>query len=220
MKIQSICKVIDHTLLKPEASKEDIENLCKEALKFEFASVCINPCNVKLAYEYLKDTNVKVCTVIGFPLGANKSEVKSFEAIEAVKDGAKEIDMVINIGSLKKGDYDYVKKDIKSVVHAVKGKALVKVIIENCLLEENEKIKACLLAKEAGADFVKTSTGFSKYGATVEDVKIMRKTVGEEMGVKAAGGIHTYEEALAMIKAGASRIGASASIDICNGAKQ
>ena len=209
-----IGSIIDHTDLKPEAKDEDIKKLCEEADLYKFASVCINPCYVKTARECLKNSKVKVCTVIGFPLGANTTEVKAFEAKCAVNDGADEVDMVINIGKLKAKEYDYVKNDIKAVVDAVYGKALVKVIIEACLLDDEEKVKACEAAAEAKADFVKTSTGFSKWGAKASDVELMRKTVGDKMGVKAAGGIHSFEDAASMVEAGANRIGASASLKI------
>lgn len=217
MKREEIAKVIDHTLLKPEASEAQVRRVCEEALEYGFASVCINPCHVSLVSKLLKGSSVKVCTVIGFPLGANTSKVKAFEASEAVKEGAEEVDMVINIGKLKDKDYDYVRNDIKAVVDAVKGKAITKVIIETCLLTDEEKIAACKLSKEAGADFVKTSTGFSKGGAAAADVKLMRETVGENMGVKASGGIRSYEDFIKMIEAGASRVGASASAQICEG---
>ncbi len=216
---KQLAKMIDHTLLKPEATEEMIKKVCKEALDYNFASVCINPGNVKLVSELLKGSDVKVCTVIGFPLGANTSEVKAFETEDAIKNGAQEVDMVINIGKLKAKDYDYVKKDIEAVVNAAKGKALTKVIIETCLLTDEEKIAVCKLCKEAGADYVKTSTGFSTGGSTPEDVKLMRDTVGKDMGVKASGGVRSYEDALKVIEAGASRIGASASIAICEGTK-
>lgn len=209
----AIASYIDHTLLKPEATREQIVKLCAEAREYEFASVCVNPANVKTAFAELVGTPVKVCTVIGFPLGASSSFVKAVETRDAVASGADEIDMVINIGALKAKDYDLVLRDIKAVVEAAGGN-LVKVIIETCLLTDEEKVKACELSKEAGADFVKTSTGFSKGGATVEDIALMRKTVGTEMGVKASGGIRDYETAKAMIEAGASRIGASAGIAI------
>lgn len=211
---KKIASMIDHTLLKPEATSGDIERLCAEAVKYGFASVCINPCHVKKAQELLKCSSVKTCTVIGFPLGANTTEVKVFEAVKAVEDGADEVDMVINVGALKEKDYDYVYNDIKRLVDAVSNKALVKVILETCLLTDEEKIKACEIAKRAGADFVKTSTGFNKGGATVHDVELMRKTVGQDMGVKASGGVRTYEAAVNMINAGATRIGASASVKI------
>lgn len=219
MEKKDIAKIIDHTILKPEASVDAVEKICKEALEHKFASVCINPCHVALCSKLLKDSSVKVCTVIGFPLGATTKEVKVFETKNAIDNGAEEVDMVINIGALKDKNYDYVKEDIKSVVEAAKGKALTKVIIETCLLTDDEKIIACKLSKEAGADFVKTSTGFSKGGATKEDVKLMRDTVGVNMGVKASGGVRSTEDALNVIEAGASRIGASASISICEGTK-
>ena len=215
MNKNELAGMIDHTLLKPEAQKNALEKLCKEAIQYNFASVCINPCNVAFAAEMLKKSKVKVCTVIGFPLGAASTAVKAFETEDAIKNGAQEVDMVINIGRLKDRDYEYVKNDIKAVVDAAKGKALTKVIIETCLLTDEEKVTACKLSKEAGANFVKTSTGFSTGGATVSDVKLMRETVGKEMGVKASGGVRTYEDSIAMVEAGASRIGASASIKIC-----
>jgi deoxyribose-phosphate aldolase len=210
-----IARIIDHTILKPEASEDAVKRICEEALKYKFASVCINPTNVELAAELLKNSEVRVCTVIGFPLGANTTEVKAFETEDAIKKGAQEVDMVINIGKLKSGQYDYVKNDIKAVVKAAKGKALTKVIIETCLLNNEEKKLVCKMAKEVGADFVKTSTGFSSGGATSEDVKLMRDTVGMDMGVKASGGIRNRKDAENVIKAGASRIGASASVAIC-----
>jgi deoxyribose-phosphate aldolase len=210
-------RMIDHTLLKPEATKEQIVKLAEEAKTYHFASVCVNPTWVKTAYEILKDTDVKVCTVIGFPLGATTPEVKAFETKNAIENGATEVDMVINIGALKSGDDELVEKDIRAVVEAAKGKALVKVIIETCLLTDEEKVRACQLAVKAGADFVKTSTGFSTGGATVEDVALMRKTVGPNVGVKASGGIRSAEDLLAMEKAGANRIGASAGVQIING---
>lgn len=217
MRKEEIAKMIDHTLLKPEATVEQIKTLCEEARQYGFASVCVNPVHVALAYELLKDSQVKVCTVIGFPLGANTTAVKAFEASEAIKEGAEEVDMVINVGKLKDKNLEYVKNDIKAVVDAAKGKALTKVILETCLLTDDEKVTACKLAKEAGADFVKTSTGFNKGGATAEDIKLMRETVGTEMGVKASGGVRSSADAIQMINAGASRIGASASIAICEG---
>lgn len=219
MEKRDIAKIIDHTILKPEASVEAVEKICKEALEHKFASVCINPCHVALCSKLLKDSSVKVCTVIGFPLGATTKEVKVFETKNAIDNGAEEVDMVINIGALKDKNYDYVKEDIKAVVEAARGKALSKVIIETCLLTDDEKIIACKLSKEAGADFVKTSTGFSTGGATKDDVKLMRDTVGLDMGVKASGGVRSTEDALNVIEAGASRIGASASISICEGTK-
>lgn len=209
-----IASIIDHTVLKAEAQPDEIIKICGEAKQHKFASVCINPCYVSLAAEELKGSSVKVCTVIGFPLGASSSEVKAFEAQKAIEEGATEVDMVINIGMLKAGKLDYVKKDIEAVVNASKGKALLKVILETCLLTDEEKITACKLSKEAGADFVKTSTGFSKWGAKAEDIKLMRETVGPEMGVKASGGVRELSDAVQMIEAGATRIGASASIKI------
>ena len=217
MENKNIASIIDHTILKADATKEAVEKICKEAIEYKFASVCINPANIALCAELLKGSGVKVCTVIGFPLGANTSEVKAFETKDAIEKGANEVDMVINIGKLKDKDYDYVKKDIEAVVEAAKGKALTKVIIETCLLTDEEKVKACELAKEAGADFVKTSTGFSTGGSTPEDIKLMRETVGPEMGVKASGGVRSLKDAKAVIENGATRIGASASVAICNG---
>ena len=215
MNQRELARMIDHTLLKQEATKEQIEKLCKEALEYNFASVCVNPTNIELAAKILKNSAVKVCTVIGFPLGANTTKVKIFETKDAIENGATEVDMVINIGKLKEKDYEYVKKDIEAVVNEAKEKALTKVIIETCLLTDEEKVMACKIAKEAKADFVKTSTGFSTGGATPSDLKLMRKTVGDSMGVKASGGIRTLDDALEAIKSGANRIGASASIKIC-----
>ena len=209
-------KYIDHTLLKPDASQEQIETLIEEAKKYDFASVCVNPTWVNFAAQALKATDVKVCTVIGFPLGANTPELKAFETSDAIQNGANEVDMVINIGALKSRNFDLVERDIRAVVEAAKG-TLVKVIIETCLLTDDEKVKACQIAQKAGADFVKTSTGFSTGGATVEDVALMRKTVGPNMGVKASGGARSYEDALAFIKAGATRIGASSGVAIMEG---
>ncbi|HEM4017198.1 TPA: deoxyribose-phosphate aldolase [Streptococcus suis] len=211
-------KYIDHTILKPETTQEQVEKILAEAKEYDFASVCINPTWVALAAESLKDSDVKVCTVIGFPLGANTPAVKAFETKDAISNGADEIDMVINIGALKTGNYDLVLEDIKAVV-AASGDKLVKVIIEACLLTDDEKVKACQLSQEAGADYVKTSTGFSTGGATVADVALMRKTVGPDMGVKASGGARSYEDAIAFIEAGASRIGASSGVAIMNGAQ-
>lgn len=210
----NINKLIDHTALKPNTNKESILKLIAEAKTYDFASVCVNPCWVALAHQELKNTDVKVCTVIGFPLGANTTEVKVFETKDAIEKGAQEIDMVINIAMLKDKEYDYVENEIHQIVEAAKDKAIVKVIIETCLLTDEEKIKACELSQKAGADFVKTSTGFATGGATVHDIALMRKTVGAEMGVKASGGVHTYEEALAMVEAGATRIGASAGVKL------
>ncbi|HAP4789229.1 Deoxyribose-phosphate aldolase [Enterococcus faecalis] len=211
-------RMIDHTILKPEATEAAVQKIIDEAKEYNFFSVCINPCWVAFASEQLADTDVAVCTVIGFPLGANTPEVKAYEADDAIKNGANEVDMVINIGALKSQQYDHVRQDIQGVVDAAKGKALVKVIIETALLTDEEKVKACELAKEAGADFVKTSTGFSTGGAKVADIRLMRETVGPDMGVKASGGVHNAEEALAMIEAGATRIGASTGVAIVSGA--
>ncbi|HFI0425064.1 TPA: deoxyribose-phosphate aldolase [Streptococcus suis] len=211
-------KFIDHTVLKPETTKEQVAKVLEEAKEYDFASVCINPTWVSFAAEGLKGTDVKVCTVIGFPLGANTPAVKAFETKDAIENGADEIDMVINIGALKDKNYDLVLEDIKAVVEA-SGDKLVKVIIETCLLTDEEKEKACELSKEAGADFVKTSTGFSTGGATVADVALMRKTVGPDMGVKASGGARSYEDAIAFIEAGATRIGASSGVAIMKGEK-
>lgn len=213
----SLAQMIDHTLLKANATKAEIQKLSEEAKEYSFASVCVNPTWVKTAAEILKDTPVKVCTVIGFPLGANTSEVKAFEAKNAIENGATEVDMVINIGALKDKQYDIVEEDIKAVVEAAKGKALTKVIIETCLLTDEEKEIACQLSVKAGADFVKTSTGFSTGGATTEDVALMRKVVGPTIGVKASGGVRSLEDAENMVKAGATRIGASSGVAIVNG---
>jgi deoxyribose-phosphate aldolase len=213
-----IAGMIDHTLLKPDATADQIAQLCYEARKFKFASVCINPTHVKLCAELLQGTQVRVCTVIGFPLGASSPEVKAFEAQTALEDGATEIDMVLNIGALKAGDLTLVARDIHEVVrvgHA--ADAIVKVIIETSLLNDEEKVTACLLAKEAGADFVKTSTGFSGGGATVDDVNLMRRVVGPDMGVKASGGVRDFEDAQNMVQAGATRLGASAGVKIVQG---
>ncbi len=212
--ISQLNKYIDHTLLKPDASEEQIKQLCADAVKHDFMSVCVNPSRVKKAAELLQGTDVKVCTVIGFPLGASTTETKIFEAKQAVADGAEEVDMVINIGALKDKNYDLVAEDIKGVYEAVKDKAILKVIIETCLLTDEEKIKACEIAKNIGVGFVKTSTGFSGGGATVEDVALMRKTVGDAVGVKASGGIRTYEDAVKMIEAGATRLGSSSGVKI------
>ena len=217
MKIQDY---IDHTLLKPEATKEQVRTLCIEAKEYEFSSVCVNPFYTSLVSKELEGSEVKTCVVIGFPLGATASQVKTFEAETAARAGAQEVDMVINIGALKDTDYDVVEEDIKAVVDAVKGKALVKVIIETCLLTDEEKAKACELATKTGAHFVKTSTGFSTGGATLGDVALMRKTVGNKAGVKASGGIRDYKTALAMIEAGATRIGTSSGVKIMEEAAQ
>lgn len=214
-----IAKYIDHTILKPEATVEDVKKLCKEAKEYNFASVCVNGCYAKLVSTELMGTDVKTCVVVGFPLGAMTKEAKAFETNQAIENGATEIDMVINVGALKDKNYSLLKEDIEAVVNAAKGKALVKVIIETCLLSDEEKVKACEIAKEAKADFVKTSTGFSNGGATKEDIALMRKTVGPDLGVKASGGVRDFKTAMDMINAGASRIGASASISIVSESK-
>lgn len=219
MNKKDLARMIDHTILKADATEMEVEKLCTEALEYNFASVCINPSMVEKAANMLKGSDVKVCTVIGFPLGATTTEVKAFETEDVIKKGATEVDMVINIGKLKEGNIEYVKKDIEAVVNAAKGKALTKVIIETCLLTDEEKVTACKLSKEAGVDFVKTSTGFSTGGATASDIKLMRETVGPDLGVKASGGVRSLEDAMAMIENGATRIGASASIAICEGTK-
>lgn len=208
---------IDHTILKPDTRKAEIIELCAEAKMYSFASVCINPTWVKTAAVALEGSPVKVCTVIGFPLGASTTEVKVFETENAIQNGATEIDMVINIGGLRDGDDELVKQDITAVVNAAKGKAIVKVIIETSLLTDVEKRTACELAVVAGADFVKTSTGFSTGGATVADVRLMRAVVGPEMGVKASGGVRSFEDMQKMIEAGATRIGASSGVQIMKG---
>jgi len=215
-----IASMIEHTILKANATEEEVKKVCEEAIEYGFATVCVNPCYVLLAVDLLKDTKVGVTTVIGFPLGANSTETKVFEAVEAVEDGATDVDMVINVGALKDKKYDYVLYDIKEVVDAVDKRAIVKVIIETCLLTDEEKVKVCEIAKNAGADFVKTSTGFSTGGATVSDIKLMRDTVGSEMGVKASGAVRTREDAIKVIEAGATRIGASASIKIVTDDKE
>lgn len=212
-----MAKYIDHTYLKPEAKVDDIRKICDEAKKFHAASVCVNPSYIQYVAGQLEGSGVTPCCVIAFPLGACTPEAKAFEAADAATKGAKEIDMVINIGAVKSGDWMLVKRDIEGVVNAVKGRALVKVIIECCLLTDEEKVKACTVAKLAGAHFVKTSTGFSTGGATVEDVRLMRETVGPEMGVKASGGVRTYTDAVNMIQAGANRIGASSTGKIVAG---
>ncbi len=213
---EKIASYIDHTLLKPEATREQIITLCHEAMKYKFYSVCINPSYVKTAVDQLKGSDVKVCAVVGFPLGATTSAVKAFEAKEAVENGAAEIDMVIHVGALKGGDSKYVLKDIIAVVEAAGGNT-VKVIIETGLLNDEEKKKACLLAKEAGARFVKTSTGFGAGGATLTDIQLMRETVGPGFGVKASGGVRTHQATKEMIQAGATRIGTSSGIAIVEG---
>ena len=202
-----IAKMIDHTMLKADATTETIKKYCSEAKEYGFASVCVNTCHVPLVAEELKGSDVKVCCVVGFPLGAMSTAAKAFEAKTAVQEGADEVDMVINVGGMKDGNYEMVKSDIKAVVDASEGRT-VKVIIETCLLTKDEIVKACELSVEAGADFVKTSTGFSTGGALVEDVALMKKTVGDRAKVKASGGIRTYEQAMELINAGAERIGA------------
>ena len=210
-------KMIDHTILKPEATKEEVKKLCNEAVRYGFHSVCVNSSYVYYCAQLLKDTDVKVCTVVGFPLGAMSTDGKVGETLAAVEDGAEEIDMVIHIGMIKSGDWKYVKEDVASVVEAAGDRAIVKVILETCLLTEEEKIQACRICKEAGADFVKTSTGFSRGGATVADVELMRRTVGPVMGVEASGGIRTAAKAEEMAEAGADRLGTSSGIAIVEG---
>ncbi|MBQ8596899.1 MAG: deoxyribose-phosphate aldolase [Lachnospiraceae bacterium] len=207
-------KLFDHTILKADAGKAAVKKVCEEAVEYGFMSVCVNGYYTSYVAELLAGSDVKVCTVVGFPLGQMATRAKAMEAKMAVEDGADEVDMVINVGALKDGDYDLVLADIKAVKEAC-GQALLKVIIETCLLTDEEKVKACELSKEAGADFVKTSTGFSTGGATPEDVALMRKTVGEELGVKASGGIRDKETAQKMVEAGASRLGTSATVVIC-----
>lgn len=206
-------KLIDHTCLKQNATKEDIIKLCNEAKEFDFMSVCVNPDYVELCSSLLKGSDVKVCTVIGFPLGANTTEVKTLETVDAIKNGADEIDMVINVSWIKNKQFDLVLKEIKALRGVSQGKIL-KVILETCLLEDEEIVKACELSKEAGADYVKTSTGFSTGGATVHAVELMRKTVGPDMGVKASGGVRSHEDLVAMVEAGATRIGTSSGCKI------
>ncbi|RDY28569.1 deoxyribose-phosphate aldolase [Romboutsia weinsteinii] len=215
-----IANMIDHTILKAFTTKEEVVKICSEAKEHGFFSVCINPTHIQLAKKELEGSDVKVCTVIGFPLGANTPEVKAFETKDAIAKGADEVDMVINIGALKDKNYDLVFEDIKAVVDAADKKALVKVIIETCYLTDEEKIKACEVAVKAGTDYVKTSTGFGTGGSTPADIKIMRDTVGSEIGVKASGGVRCEKDAIAVIEAGASRIGASASIAIANGSDE
>lgn len=214
---QNVAGLIDHTLLKADATKDQITVICTEAKEHHFASVCVNPTWVKYSSEQLQGSDVKVCTVIGFPLGANTPETKAFEVKNAIENGAHEVDMVINIGALKDKDDELVERDIRAVVAAATGKALTKVIIETSLLTEEEKIRACEIAVKAGADFVKTSTGFSTGGATPEDIALMRKTVGPDLGVKASGGVRNTEDANKVIEAGATRIGASAGVSIIKG---
>lgn len=212
--------IIDHTILNPQATLEDVDNLCKEAAECGFCSVCVNSSFVYYCAEKLKNTHIKVCSVVGFPLGAMSTDGKAAETKAAVRDGADEIDMVVHIGMIKSGNWEYVKEDIAAVVAAAGEGVIVKVILEMCLLSEEEKIRACEICKEAGADFVKTSTGFSTGGASVEDVRLMRKTVGAEMGVKAAGGIRTIEDVKTMVEAGADRIGTSAGVAIIHSEKE
>lgn len=210
--------MIDHTILKPEATQDQIAQLCFEARKYGFASVCVNPTNVKMCASLLQGTDIDICTVVGFPLGATPTDVKVFETQQAIREGATEVDMVMNVGALKSRDYELVRQDIASVARACHaGNAILKVIIEAALLTDEEKVVACQLSKVAGADFVKTSTGFGPGGATPEDVALMRRVVGPSIGVKAAGGIKTFEDAQRMIAAGASRLGASASVKIVQG---
>jgi deoxyribose-phosphate aldolase len=221
LKPSELARFFDHTLLKPEATRAQVEALCQEAIRYGFYAVCVNPSYVALAASILKGTGVKVCSVVGFPLGATLPEVKAFEAEKVIAMGAEEVDMVMNIGAMKSGDYTLVRDDIAKVVEvAHSGRALVKVILETALLTPEEKTKACQLALEAGADFVKTSTGFGPGGATVEDVRLMRAVVGDKIGVKAAGGISSLDQALAMIEAGANRIGASRSVKIIQEAEE
>ena len=215
----NIAKTIDHTILKPNVTDAEVIKVCDEAKEYGFFSVCVNPYFVPLVAEQLKGSDVKVTSVIGFPLGASTTFIKAAEAKKAVEEGANEIDMVINVSALKDKKYDFVQADIAAVVDAIKGKAILKVILETCLLTKDEIVKACELSKAAGAQFVKTSTGFSTGGATVEDVKLMKDTVGDALEVKASGGVRDYETAMKVIEAGATRIGASASVDIANNSK-
>ena len=215
-----MAKYIDHTYLKPEASVNEIHKICDEAKKYHCASVCVNPSYIQYVAQQLEGSGVTPCCVIAFPFGTSTPEAKAFEASDAASKGAREIDMVINVGAIKSGDWLLVKRDIEGVVNAVKGRAKVKVIIEACLLTDEEKVKACTVAKLAGAAFVKTSTGYSTGGATVEDVRLMRETVGPEMGVKASGGVRTYDDAIAMLKAGANRLGCSSTMKIVSGVKE
>lgn len=215
-----MAKYIDHTYLKPEASVNEIRKICDEAKKYHCASVCVNPSYIQYVAQQLEGSGVTPCCVIAFPFGTSTPEAKAFEASDAASKGAREIDMVINVGAIKSGDWLLVKRDIEGVVNAVKGRAKVKVIIEACLLTDEEKVKACTVAKLAGAAFVKTSTGYSTGGATVEDVRLMRETVGPEMGVKASGGVRTYDDVVAMLKAGANRLGCSSTMKIVSGVKE
>lgn len=215
----NIAAMIDHTILKADATLDQVEKVCNEAIEYKFASVCVNSCFASKVSNMLRGSGVKTCCVVGFPLGAMSIKAKAEETKDVIDNGATEVDMVINVGATKSGDWDYVKRDIEGVVNAAKGKALVKVIIEACLLTEEEKVKVCTISKIAGADFVKTSTGFSTSGATVEDISLMRLVVGPEMGVKASGGVKDYKAAMAMVKAGASRIGTSSGISIVKNEK-
>ncbi|MDQ0655859.1 deoxyribose-phosphate aldolase [Paenibacillus sp. W2I17] len=217
MTTPQLAKMIDHTLLRADATQSEMAKLTEEAKQYQFASVCVNPGWVAYAAEQLQGSGVDICTVIGFPLGASTSETKAFETKDAIAKGATEVDMVINISALKDGKDDYVEQDIRAVVEAAAGKALVKVIIETCLLTDEEKVRACQAAVRAGADFVKTSTGFSTGGATPEDIALMRRTVGPDVGVKASGGVRSLEDMQKMIEAGATRIGASSGVKIMQG---
>lgn len=212
--MKEILAMIDHTLLKQDASREMIKDLCNEAIEYNFGQICVNPYHVSYCKELLENTNVKIATVVGFPLGANTKEIKALEAKEAIENGAHEIDMVINIGAMKDKNFDLVRDDIQAVVEASHPNAIVKVIIETCLLTQEEKEKACQLSMEAGADFVKTSTGFSTGGATIEDVQLMKRVVGDKLGIKASGGVRDLESAKAMIEAGATRLGTSSGVKI------
>lgn len=216
---RGIASMIDHTLLKPEATLEQVKKICREAVEYKFASVCVNSGFVPEVSKMLRGSGVKTCSVVGFPLGAMSPRAKAEETRDVIENGAEEVDMVINVGAVKSGNWDLVKQDIEAVVNAARGKALVKVIIETCLLNDEEKVKACTLSKMAGADFVKTSTGFSTGGATVDDIKLMRQAAGPTMGVKASGGVKDYKTALAMIEAGATRIGTSSGIAIVKNEK-
>jgi len=211
---QELAKYIDHTILKPEAPADAVKTLCAEAREYGFASVCVNPSYTALVHQELTGSGVLTCCVVGFPLGASTPAAKAFETANAVENGAEEVDMVINVGAVKSGDWALVERDIAAVVTAAHPKAAVKVILETCLLTDEEKVRACEISKAVGADFVKTSTGFSTGGATAADIALMRKTVGPDVGVKASGGVRSYEDAMTMIQAGASRIGASAGIVI------
>ena len=213
MNKQELAKLIDHTLLKPDAKEDDIKKLCEEAINYKFYSVCINPCYIELAKNFLKNSDIKICTVISFPLGASTTSIKIIEALEAAKIGADEIDMVMNIGMFKSKKYDYIYEEISSIKKIIKDKIL-KVIIETAILNDEEKIKASEIVKKSGADFVKTSTGFSQGGATKEDILLIRKVVGDNFGIKASGGIKSYEQAIELINAGATRIGSSSSVKI------